>query len=45
VLGRITRFNLQPSDRIAGPEGLIWLSDHAGLVASLLFPRGSRKGF
>jgi endonuclease/exonuclease/phosphatase family metal-dependent hydrolase len=33
-----------PADRIAGPEGLIWPSDHAGLVASLRAPAGEGRG-
>jgi hypothetical protein len=38
VLGRITRFGMLPSDRVAGPLGSIWVSDHAGLLATLLRP-------
>jgi hypothetical protein len=37
-LGWIRRINDQPSDRVQGPDGKIYLSDHAGLVAKLLFP-------
>ncbi|HEU5041380.1 MAG TPA: endonuclease/exonuclease/phosphatase family protein [Gemmatimonadales bacterium] len=40
VLGRITRFGMLPSDRFAGPLGTIWVSDHAGLLATLLLPAG-----
>jgi endonuclease/exonuclease/phosphatase family metal-dependent hydrolase len=40
VMGRITRFGLNPSDRLDGPGGTIWPSDHAGLEATLLFPAG-----
>lgn len=34
--GMITRTGYLPSDRIQGPDYLIWPSDHAGLFASLL---------
>lgn len=40
VLGRITRIGMLPSDRVAGPLGSIWVSDHAGIVATLLLPPG-----
>jgi endonuclease/exonuclease/phosphatase family metal-dependent hydrolase len=33
LLGRIHRFGAVPADRLAGPAGKIWPSDHAGLVA------------
>ncbi len=33
--GWITLFGALPSDRVEGPYGLIWPSDHAGLVAEL----------
>lgn len=36
--GRITRFGLLTSDRLTGPDGTIWPSDHAGLVATLVVP-------
>ena len=42
VLGQITRFGTLPSDRIDGPLGTIWVSDHAGLLATLLRPAGPR---
>ena len=42
VMGRITRFNMLPSDRVAGPLGSIWISDHAGVVATLLLPAGPK---
>jgi endonuclease/exonuclease/phosphatase family metal-dependent hydrolase len=41
VSGRITRFGLNPSDRLSGPDGTIWPSDHAGLEATLLIPAGT----
>lgn len=40
VTGRMTRYGLNPSDRLDGPDGAIWPSDHAGLEATLLFPAG-----
>lgn len=40
ALGQITRFGMLPSDRFAGPLGTIWVSDHAGLLATLLLPAG-----
>ena len=36
--GSMAIVGLVPSSRIAGPLGMIWPSDHAGLVANLLFP-------
>lgn len=36
VTGRIVEYGLLPSDRLAGPEGTIWPSDHAGLLATLV---------
>jgi len=36
--GQITRFGLLPSDRLTGPDGTIWPSDHVGLVATLVVP-------
>lgn len=38
VNGTITRYGMLPSDQVAGPDGMIWPSDHAGLVATLLLP-------
>jgi len=38
VNGVIVRYGLLPSDRLVGPEGTIWPSDHAGLVARLMTP-------
>src|SRR5256885_1950007 len=37
VQGRIDRFGDVPADQLAGPASAIWPSDHAGLVASLLW--------
>jgi hypothetical protein len=43
VLGQVTRPGIRPSDRVAGPLGKIWVSDHAGLVVTLLLlPHGWR---
>lgn len=42
VLGQIERIDDRPSDRFPGPDGLLWWSDHAGLVATLLEPAGRR---
>jgi hypothetical protein len=41
VNGRIARFGLNNSDRLEGPDGAIWPSDHAGLEATLLIPAGA----
>jgi hypothetical protein len=41
VLGQVTRTGLLPSDRIDGPLGEIWISDHAGLIVTLLLPPGA----
>ena len=38
TLGSMSILGDQPGDRISGPAGLIWPSDHAGLAASLLLP-------
>lgn len=43
VVGQIARFGDEPSDRIRNGAGdLIWPSDHAGLMANVLFRRGGR---
>lgn len=36
--GKISIVGKVPADRLSGPLGMIWPSDHAGLAASLLFP-------
>ena len=41
VNGRIARFGLNNSDRLEGPDGAIWPSDHAGLEATLRIPAGA----
>jgi hypothetical protein len=38
VIGSITIIGDQPADRVSGPAGWIWPSDHAGLAATLLLP-------
>jgi endonuclease/exonuclease/phosphatase family metal-dependent hydrolase len=43
VPGQITIIGDQPADRVSGPDGLIWWSDHAGLVATFLFPAATAK--
>ena len=35
IQGSIDRFGDVPADRVPGPAGLIWQSDHAGLIAAL----------
>ncbi|MFI5210818.1 MAG: endonuclease/exonuclease/phosphatase family protein [Gemmatimonadales bacterium] len=40
VNGMIIRYGLLPWERLQGPDGTIWPSDHAGLVAALLNPPG-----
>ncbi|HWB41356.1 MAG TPA: endonuclease/exonuclease/phosphatase family protein [Gemmatimonadales bacterium] len=42
VLGWVNRFGFLPPDRVNGPFGKIWVSDHAGLVATLLRPSGPK---
>ena len=34
-IGQVSRIGALPADRIPGPDGAIWPSDHAGLVARL----------
>jgi endonuclease/exonuclease/phosphatase family metal-dependent hydrolase len=41
VLGQVTLVGDTPSDRLEGPEFLIWPSDHAGVIADLLLPGGA----
>jgi hypothetical protein len=41
--GQVIRYGLLPSDRLAGPDGAIWPSDHAGLVATLIVPGASHR--
>ena len=38
LLGSIGLTGTRPGDRISGPAGLIWPSDHAGVNATLLVP-------
>ena len=40
AMGTIKLVNDQPSDRVQAPDGLIYVSDHAGLVATILLPPG-----
>ena len=36
VLGAVKLIDDQPSDRVQGPDGAIYLSDHAGILATIL---------
>lgn len=38
LLGTITRVGDLPADRVRGPAGRIWPSDHAGLAAAFVVP-------
>lgn len=40
AMGTIKLVNDQPSDRVQGPDGQIYVSDHAGVVATILLPPG-----
>lgn len=42
--GKIERYGFLTADRVAGPEGTIWPSDHAGLVATLVSPPAQGPG-
>ncbi|TFG44181.1 MAG: hypothetical protein E4H41_08065 [Gemmatimonadales bacterium] len=43
LLGQIGRYGDVPSDRIRNSAGaLIWPSDHAGVIANIMLPRGGR---
>ncbi|HXI20313.1 MAG TPA: endonuclease/exonuclease/phosphatase family protein [Gemmatimonadales bacterium] len=42
VMGQIDRFGTNPADQVRGPSYRLWMSDHAGLVASLLTPASVR---
>jgi hypothetical protein len=43
ALGQVKRFGYRPSDRVDGPLGKIWISDHAGLVVTLLLPPAATR--
>lgn len=43
VHGEITRTGMLPRDRVNGAFGLIWPSDHAGLVATFVLPPSARR--
>jgi hypothetical protein len=43
VDGEITRTGISPRDRVHGAFGLIWPSDHAGLVATLDMPESRHR--
>jgi endonuclease/exonuclease/phosphatase family metal-dependent hydrolase len=36
--GQITRYGVLKPDQLTGPDGTLWPSDHAGLVATLVAP-------
>jgi hypothetical protein len=38
--GHISLFGDQPSERVPGPVHALWMSDHAGIVATILTPAG-----
>jgi endonuclease/exonuclease/phosphatase family metal-dependent hydrolase len=38
VLGTVKLVGDQPADRVQGPDGPIYISDHAGLLATILLP-------
>ena len=38
--GQVRIIGAGPGDRVPGPEHPIWISDHAGLLATLLTPPG-----
>jgi hypothetical protein len=40
ALGAVKLIDDQPADRVTGPDGPIYISDHAGLLASFLLPPG-----
>jgi endonuclease/exonuclease/phosphatase family metal-dependent hydrolase len=40
VGGQVNRVGEVPADRVAGAQGPVWPSDHAGLVVNLLAPPG-----
>jgi endonuclease/exonuclease/phosphatase family metal-dependent hydrolase len=44
ALGQIFRIGFLPFEKVAGPAGRIWPSDHAGLVAYLMLVPGHHKG-
>jgi endonuclease/exonuclease/phosphatase family metal-dependent hydrolase len=42
VLGAVQLIDDQPADRVQGPDGAIYISDHAGMLATILLPPGPR---
>jgi endonuclease/exonuclease/phosphatase family metal-dependent hydrolase len=38
VLGDVKLIDDQPADRVPGPDGAIYVSDHAGMLATILLP-------
>jgi hypothetical protein len=43
VVGEVRRVGISPAARPVGPLGPIWISDHAGLLATLRLPAGGGK--
>jgi endonuclease/exonuclease/phosphatase family metal-dependent hydrolase len=43
VLGAVKLIDDQPADRVQGPDGAIYISDHAGMLATILLPPGPRR--
>lgn len=42
ALGEVQLIEDRPADRVRGPDGPIYVSDHAGLVATILLPPGPK---
>lgn len=40
VIGEVRRLGIDPNERPVGPLGEIWISDHAGVLATLRLPPG-----
>ena len=40
VIGEVRRLGIDPKERPVGPLGKIWISDHAGILATLRLPPG-----
>lgn len=43
VVGEVRRIGINPSARPVGPLGPIWISDHAGVLATLRLPTGRQN--
>jgi endonuclease/exonuclease/phosphatase family metal-dependent hydrolase len=42
LVGQVFLLGVKPGDRVQGPAGRIWPSDHAGVVAEFVMPREDR---